>query len=48
MKKRIIVKQVAKAVIREFAADGVKYLELRSTLREVAETGTGSILYVKH
>uniref|UniRef100_A0A673GD30 Adenosine deaminase-like protein n=1 Tax=Sinocyclocheilus rhinocerous TaxID=307959 RepID=A0A673GD30_9TELE len=29
---------VAKAVIQEFAADGVKYLELRSTPREVTET----------
>lgn len=37
----MIIKQVAKAVIQEFAADGVKYLELRSTPREVTETGTG-------
>lgn len=42
----MIIKQVAKAVIQEFAADGVKYLELRSTPREVTETGTGR--YVKH
>lgn len=49
MKNRImIIEQVAKAVIQEFAADGVKYLELRSTPREVTETGTRSILNVKH
>ncbi|KAI2648344.1 Adenosine deaminase-like protein [Labeo rohita] len=38
---------VAKAVIREFAADGVKYLELRSTLREVAETGLTKQRYIE-
>lgn len=31
--------QVAKDVISEFAADGVKYLELRSTPREEKNTG---------
>lgn len=31
--------QVAKDVISEFAADGVKYLELRSTPREEKSTG---------
>lgn len=31
--------QVAKDVIKEFAADGVKYLELRSTPREEKNTG---------
>jgi len=31
--------QVAKDVINEFAADGVKYLELRSTPREEVKTG---------
>lgn len=31
--------QVAKDVITEFAADGVKYLELRSTPREEKNTG---------
>lgn len=31
--------QVAKDVISEFAADGVKYLELRSTPREEKTTG---------
>ena len=30
---------MAKDVIREFAADGVKYLELRSTPREEKNTG---------
>uniref|UniRef100_A0A8C1WYP1 Adenosine deaminase-like n=1 Tax=Cyprinus carpio TaxID=7962 RepID=A0A8C1WYP1_CYPCA len=38
---------VAKTMIQEFAADGIKYLELRSMPREVTETGTGSVLYVK-
>lgn len=37
--KDFIIQQVAKDVIQEFAADGVKYLELRSTPREVTETG---------
>lgn len=32
-------RQVAKDVINEFAADGVKYLELRSTPREEKNTG---------
>ena len=32
--------QVATDVIREFAADSVKYLELRSTPREEKRTGT--------
>lgn len=31
--------QVAIDVIKEFAADGVKYLELRSTPREEKKTG---------
>lgn len=31
--------QVATDVIKEFAADGVKYLELRSTPREEKNTG---------
>lgn len=31
--------QVATDVIKEFAADGVKYLELRSTPREERSTG---------
>ena len=31
--------QVAKDVIKEFADDGVKYLELRSTPREEKNTG---------
>lgn len=31
--------QVATDVIKEFAADGVKYLELRSTPREERDTG---------
>lgn len=31
--------QVATDVIKEFAADGVKYLELRSTPREEKDTG---------
>ena len=31
--------QVATDVIREFAADGVRYLELRSTPREEKTTG---------
>ncbi len=33
--------QVATDVIKEFAADGVKYLELRSTPREEKNTGEG-------
>lgn len=32
-------RKVAKDVIKEFAADGVKYLELRSTPREEKNTG---------
>ncbi|XP_016425240.1 adenosine deaminase-like protein [Sinocyclocheilus rhinocerous] len=38
---------VAKAVIQEFAADGVKYLELRSTPREVTETGLTKQRYIE-
>ncbi|TRZ04370.1 hypothetical protein DNTS_021197 [Danionella cerebrum] len=38
---------VAKAVIQEFAADGVKYLELRSTPREVTETGLTKQIYIE-
>ncbi|KAG9341932.1 hypothetical protein JZ751_018249 [Albula glossodonta] len=38
---------VAKAVIREFAADGVKYLELRSTPREETHTGLTKRRYVE-
>lgn len=34
--------QVATDVIKEFAADGVKYLELRSTPREEKNTGNRS------
>ncbi|KTG33306.1 hypothetical protein cypCar_00001439 [Cyprinus carpio] len=48
MKNRImIIEQVAKAVIQEFAADGVKYLELRSTPREVTETGLTKQRYIE-
>lgn len=32
--------QITKDVIKEFADDGVKYLELRSTPREENSTGT--------
>ncbi|KAF5895463.1 adenosine deaminase-like protein, partial [Clarias magur] len=38
---------VAKAVIEEFAADGVKYLELRSTPREEPETGLSKRRYIE-
>lgn len=38
---------VAKDVINEFAADGVKYLELRSTPREEAKTGLTKRRYVE-
>ncbi|KAJ8249032.1 hypothetical protein GJAV_G00230440 [Gymnothorax javanicus] len=38
---------VAKAVIAEFAADGVKYLELRSTPREERQTGLTKRTYVE-
>uniref|UniRef100_A0A8C1WYY7 Adenosine deaminase-like n=1 Tax=Cyprinus carpio TaxID=7962 RepID=A0A8C1WYY7_CYPCA len=38
---------VAKTMIQEFAADGIKYLELRSMPREVTETGTGTIRQCK-
>ena len=33
------VAMVTKDVIREFAEDGVRYLELRSTPRDVQQTG---------
>ncbi|XP_041066657.1 adenosine deaminase-like protein isoform X2 [Carcharodon carcharias] len=38
---------VAKEVIKEFAADGVKYLELRSTPREESTTGMTKKSYVE-
>ncbi|XP_044294890.1 adenosine deaminase-like protein isoform X1 [Varanus komodoensis] len=38
---------VTKDVIREFAADGVKYLELRSTPREESATGMTKTTYVE-
>ncbi|XP_078088994.1 N6-Methyl-AMP deaminase isoform X2 [Mustelus asterias] len=38
---------VAKEVIKEFAADGVKYLELRSTPREESSTGMTKKSYVE-
>ncbi|XP_043934589.1 adenosine deaminase-like protein isoform X2 [Protopterus annectens] len=38
---------VAKDVIKEFAADGVKYLELRSTPREENSTGMSKRSYVE-
>ncbi|XP_017328849.1 adenosine deaminase-like protein isoform X1 [Ictalurus punctatus] len=38
---------VAKSVIEEFAADGVKYLELRSTPREEAKTGLSKRRYIE-
>ncbi|XP_076877696.1 N6-Methyl-AMP deaminase [Brachyhypopomus gauderio] len=38
---------VAKDVVREFAADGVKYLELRSTPREEAKSGLTKSRYVE-
>ncbi|KAL7885561.1 hypothetical protein AOLI_G00058560 [Acnodon oligacanthus] len=38
---------VAKAVIQEFAADGVKYLELRSTPREETKTGLSKRRYIE-
>lgn len=46
MKKKfkIIFSQVATDVIKEFAADGVKYLELRSTPREEKDTGMDVIV----
>lgn len=39
--------QVATDVINEFAADGVKYLELRSTPREEKHTGGEAALYLR-
>lgn len=36
---KMLYLQVATDVIKEFAADGVKYLELRSTPREEKSTG---------
>lgn len=39
--------QVAKDVIKEFAADGVKYLELRSTPREEKNTRLTKRRYVE-
>lgn len=47
MKKKfkiIFFHQVATDVIKEFAADGVKYLELRSTPREEKDTGMDVIV----
>ncbi|KAI4899719.1 hypothetical protein NFI96_013628 [Prochilodus magdalenae] len=41
------VLMVAKAVIQEFAADGVKYLELRSTPREEPKTGLSKKGYIE-
>ncbi|XP_062856117.1 adenosine deaminase-like protein [Trichomycterus rosablanca] len=38
---------VAKAVIQEFAADGVKYLELRSTPRQETKTGLTKRKYIE-
>lgn len=38
---------MAKDVIKEFAADGVKYLELRSTPREEKSTGLTKRRYVE-
>ncbi|XP_026990933.1 adenosine deaminase-like protein [Tachysurus fulvidraco] len=38
---------VAKSVIEEFAADGVKYLELRSTPREETKTGLSKRRYIE-
>lgn len=44
----LLSSQVATDVIREFAADGVKYLELRSTPREEKKTGkdTWSLIFL--
>lgn len=36
----LFLTQITKDVIKEFADDGVKYLELRSTPREEKSTGT--------
>lgn len=41
------VYQLTCAVIREFAADNVKYLELRSTPKDIPSTGMTSELYVR-
>lgn len=38
---------MAKDVIKEFAADGVKYVELRSTPREEKNTGLTKRRYVE-
>lgn len=38
----LLLNQITKDVIKEFADDGVKYLELRSTPREENSTGTVS------
>lgn len=40
MLNTLFLNQITKDVIKEFADDGVKYLELRSTPREEKSTGT--------
>lgn len=39
MLNTLLLNQITKDVIKEFADDGVKYLELRSTPREENSTG---------
>lgn len=38
---------MTRSVIREYAADNVKYLELRSTPKEIPETGMSRELYLR-
>lgn len=40
MLNMLFLNQITKDVIKEFANDGVRYLELRSTPREEESTGT--------
>jgi adenosine deaminase len=41
-----MILQVTRDVIREFAADNVKYLELRTTPRDVPATGMTKRSYI--
>uniref|UniRef100_A0A8D0ET12 Adenosine deaminase like n=1 Tax=Strix occidentalis caurina TaxID=311401 RepID=A0A8D0ET12_STROC len=43
----LFLNQITKDIIKEFAADGVKYLELRSTPREEKSTGMTKRMYVE-
>lgn len=47
MLNTLFLNQITKDVIKEFADDGVKYLELRSTPREEKSTGMTKRMYVE-